>query len=64
MLTGFHVINREKDEEDTEYWEPIRYLRSYMWMFRKEGCPINENCHYCNDPTVPGCCIVFTYEKR
>jgi hypothetical protein len=63
-LTGFYIINREKDEEDHTYWEPIHYLKSYTWMFRKENCPTDKDCAYCNDPTVPGCCIVFTYEQR
>jgi hypothetical protein len=61
MLTGFTVVHREKDEEKHVYWEPIRYLQSYMWMFRKEDCQ-HPNCEYCNDPTAPGCCIVFTYK--
>jgi hypothetical protein len=62
-ITGFHVIQRENGEEDHEYWEPIRYLRSYMWMFRREKCPTYKDCLYCNDKTVPGCCIIFTYES-
>lgn len=58
MLTGFYITNREKDEEDHEYWERISKLPAYYWMFRR------EECVYCNDATAPGCCLIFTYEKR
>ena len=67
MITGFHFRNRDKNEkgeiEEHLWWEPIRYLPSYYWMFHNEECT-HTNCTYCNDTTAPGCCLIFTYAQR
>lgn len=64
MLTGFTITSREKDEEECVYWERISKLPEYMWMFRKEECRNCKDCSYCNEPTRPGSCLIFTYTKR
>ena len=61
MLTGFTIIHREKEEEDHVYWERISKLSQYKWIFRKTECS-HPNCTYCNDPTAPGQCLIFTFK--
>ena len=52
MITGFHIQN-----DTLTWWEKIKNLHAYSWIFRKEQCERGACC------MGGGYCLTFTYSK-
>ena len=65
MLTGFTFIVHDRNgKEHDSQWYDISQLECFTRIWRNNYCAYRgENCTECNDPLLPGRCIIFTYDK-
>lgn len=61
-IVGFKICLTGMDEEQScVWWEPIKKLHHYMWVFRKPHCS-EKNCVICDNWSRLS--LTFTYEKQ